>query len=334
MKVSVIGAGSWGTTLAAVLSEKLERVMLWARREEIAREINERRTNSTYLPGITLPEPIQATSNIAEAVSQAELLIIAVPSKYFRQVCEALSRYLHPSARFLSVTKGIESDTLKRMSEVMMDVFDASQSRIAVLSGPNHAEEVIRKIPSATVVASSSRELAETFQELLMREYFRVYTHDDVVGVEIAGTVKNVLAIAVGISDGIGFGDNTRAALITRGLAEMVRLGRKMNANPLTFLGLSGIGDLIATATSKHSRNRNFGEAIGRGKNPDDVLSSSKMFVEGVINAKSVMRLAQKYEVDMPICREVYEIVYEGKNPSQSVLSLMLRSPKPEIEMG
>lgn len=333
MKVSVIGAGSWGTTLAAVLSERLEKVVLWARREEVAREINELRTNRTYLPGITLPDSIYATSSIDEAVSRADLLIIAVPSKYFRQVCELASSHAMPSTGFLSVTKGVEADTLKRMSEVITEVFKVSENQVAVLSGPNHAEEVIRKIPSATVVASKNRELAETFQKLLMREYFRVYTHDDVVGVEIAGTVKNVLAIAVGISDGIGFGDNTRAALITRGLAEMVRLGRKMNANPLTFLGLSGIGDLIATATSKHSRNRNFGEAIGKGENLSDVLSSSKMFVEGVINAKSVIRLAQRHDVEMPICREVYEIVYEGKNPSQSVLSLMLRSPKPEIEM-
>lgn len=333
MKVSVIGAGSWGTTLAAVLSERLEKVVLWARREEVAREINELRTNRTYLPGITLPDSIYATSSIDEAVSRADFLIIAVPSKYFRQVCELASSRAMPSTGFLSVTKGVEADTLKRMSEVITEVFKVSENQVAVLSGPNHAEEVIRKIPSATVVASKNRELAETFQKLLMREYFRVYTHDDVVGVEIAGTVKNVLAIAVGISDGIGFGDNTRAALITRGLAEMVRLGRKMNANPLTFLGLSGIGDLIATATSKHSRNRNFGEAIGKGENLSDVLSSSKMFVEGVINAKSVIRLAQRHDVEMPICREVYEIVYEGKNPSQSVLSLMLRSPKPEIEM-
>lgn len=333
MKVSVIGAGSWGTTLAAVLAEKIDRVFLWARRPEVAEEINLKRTNSTYLPGETLPDNIFATSNIEEAVKDSDFLIFAVPSKYFREVCLHASPHVKPSCHFLSVTKGIEIETLKRMSEVILEVFGVREEKVAVLSGPNHAEEVIKKIPSATVVASKNPELARDFQSLFMRDYFRVYTHDDVVGVEVAGTVKNVLAIAVGISDGIGYGDNTRATLITRGLAEMVRLGKKMGANPLTFLGLSGIGDLIATATSRHSRNRNFGEAVGKGLSAREVLSNSKMFVEGVVNARSVMLLAEKYGVEMPIANEVYKIIYEGKNPRESVYSLMLRSPKSEIEI-
>lgn len=332
MIVGVIGAGSWGTTLAALLSENLPEVMLWSRRKEVADEINRQKTNQAYLPGITLPENIYATSDVQE-MSRCSLLFIAVPSKYFREVLGLFLPYLKPETKFVSLTKGIESDSLKRMSEIIKEVTGASDDSIAVLSGPNHAEEVIKKIPTATVVASKSKDFAQKVQAILMRNYFRVYTHDDVIGVEVAGAVKNVLAIAVGISDGIGYGDNTKAALITRGLAEMVRLGKKMGANPLTFLGLSGIGDLIATATSKHSRNRNFGEKIGKGLTVKEALFGSSMFVEGVINAKSILRLAQKHDVDMPITREVYLIIYEGKDPKESVSSLMLRAPKPEIEM-
>ncbi|MBC7099958.1 NAD(P)-dependent glycerol-3-phosphate dehydrogenase, partial [Candidatus Bipolaricaulota bacterium] len=220
MKVSVIGAGSWGTTLAALLAENVETVTLWSRRPEVAEEINHLRTNSSYLGDIRLPANIRATASIREAVEGADYLIMAVPSSYFRSVCGLMLPYVEERQRFLSVTKGIEADTLKRMSEILIDVFGTDLSHIAVLSGPNHAEEVIRKIPTATVVASKEPELASRFQELLMKDYFRVYTHDDVVGVEVAGTVKNVIAIAVGIADGIGYGDNTRAALITRGLAE------------------------------------------------------------------------------------------------------------------
>jgi len=333
MKVSVIGAGSWGTTLAALLAEKLETVTLWSRRPEVAEEINSFRTNSSYLGNIKLPENIRATTSIAEAAEGADYLIMAVPSSYFRSVCELMLPYVKKDQFFLSVTKGIEADSLKRMSEVLIDVFGVGLRHIAVLSGPNHAEEVIRKIPSATVVASKDHQLATRFQEILMRDYFRVYTHDDVVGVEVAGTIKNVIAIAVGIADGIGYGDNTRAALITRGLAEMVRLGKKMGANPLTFLGLAGIGDLIATATSKHSRNRNFGEALGKGRDARSILESSRMVVEGVSNSKSVLFLAAKYGVEMPISSEVYQIIYEGKSPLESVVSLMKRAPKPEIDL-
>jgi glycerol-3-phosphate dehydrogenase (NAD(P)+) len=333
MRVSIIGAGSWGTTLAALLAEKLDRVVVWSRRQEVAEEINTLRKNSAYLGDIGLPSNLYATSDIAEAVQAADHLVMAVPSRYFRSVCNLMLPYIDGRKSFLSVTKGIESESLKRMSEVLIEVFGIGLGQIAVLSGPNHAEEVIRKIPTASVVASVNAELAADFQNLLNTDYFRVYTHDDVIGVEVAGTVKNVLAIAVGIADGLGYGDNTRAALITRGLAEMLRLGKKMGAKPLTFLGLAGIGDLIATATSRHSRNRNFGEALGKREQAEKVLGSTRMVVEGVFNSVAVLRLAEKYGIEMPISTEVYRIIYEGKDPRESVSTLMNRAPKPEIDL-
>lgn len=333
MKVAVVGAGSWGTTLSAVLAEKLNKVNLWARRQELAEEINELHSNSTYLPGIELPPNIHASSNLAEATKGAEIIVLAVPSRYLRGVLEELKPHVSRETFFLSVTKGIEQQTAKRMSEVIMDVLEVDEEKIAVLSGPNHAEEVIRKIPTATVVASKNLKLAEKVQDLFMRSYFRVYTHDDVIGVELGAAVKNVIAIAVGISDGLGYGDNTRATLITRGLAEMMRLGVACGAKPLTFLGLSGIGDLVATATSHHSRNRNFGEEIGKGRKMNEIISKMRMVVEGINSAKSVMELAKIKNVEMPITHEVYRILYEDKKPQDSVSSLMEREPKAELDL-
>lgn len=334
MRVAVIGAGSWGTTLAAVLAEKVDEVIVWARRSETAEEINAQKTNSVYLPGVVLPKNITATSDLERAVKNKDLIIVAVPASHFRSVVEKFKAFVPRKAFFLSVTKGIEQKTTKRMSEIISEVLEVPEERIAVLSGPNHAEEVIRKIPTATVVASSNIELAERIQKLFIRNYFRVYTHDDVVGVELSAATKNVIAIAVGISDGLGYGDNTRATLITRGLAEMLRLGISCGAKPLTYLGLSGIGDLVATATSKHSRNRNFGEQVGRGAKIEDILKSSRMVVEGVNSSKSVLELARKKGVEMPITLEVYKIIYEGKKPIETVNSLMEREPKPEIDLN
>jgi glycerol-3-phosphate dehydrogenase (NAD(P)+) len=333
LRAAVIGAGSWGTTLAAVLAEKLDEVIIWTRRQETAEEINIKKTNSAYLPGTILPENLSATSDIEEAVKDRDLIIIAVPARYFRGVVEKLKNRIPARAFFLSVTKGIEQNTTKRMSEIISEVLEVPEEKIAVLSGPNHAEEVIKRIPTATVIASSNLALAERIQKLFMRSYFRVYTHDDVVGVELAAATKNVIAIAVGISDGLGYGDNTRATLITRGLAEMLRLGIAFGASPLTYLGLSGIGDLVATATSRHSRNRNFGEQVSKGGNIEDILKSSRMVVEGVNSSKSVLELAQKKGIEMPITLEVYRIIYEGRKPIESVNSLMEREPKPEIDL-
>ncbi len=332
MGVSVIGAGSWGTTLASILAESTGKSYLWARREEVAQEINYSKTNKTYLDDAEINPGVFALTDISKAAEESEYLVIAVPSKYFRSVIESLKPFVRPEHKFLSTTKGIEQDTLKRMSEILVELLEAGEDRIAVLSGPNHAEEVIRKIPSATVIASKNPELAREFQNLLMRPYFRVYIHTDVTGVEVAATVKNVIAIAAGISDGLGYGDNTKASLITRGLAEMVRLGKVCGAQPSTFLGLAGVGDLVATATSRHSRNRNFGERVGRGEKIEEILSSSKMIVEGVTSAKSVVQLADRYKIDMPITREVYEIIYNGKDPKLSVSSLMEREPKAESD--
>lgn len=332
MGVSVIGAGSWGTTLASILAESTGKSYLWARRKEVAQEINYSKTNRTYLDDAEINPCVLALTDISKAAEESEYLVIAVPSKYFRRVIESLKPFVRPEHKFLSATKGIEQDTLKRMSEILMELLEAGEDRIAVLSGPNHAEEVIRKIPSATVIASKNPELAREFQNLLMRPYFRVYIHTDVAGVEVAAAVKNVIAIAAGISDGLGYGDNTKASLITRGLAEMARLGKVCGAQSSTFLGLAGVGDLVATATSRHSRNRNFGERVGRGEKIEEILSSSKMIVEGVTSAKSVVQLADRYKIDMPITREVYEIIYNGKDPKISVSSLMEREPKAESD--
>lgn len=333
MKVSIIGAGSWGTTVAALLAEEIDNVFLWARRKSLAETINGSYENPDYLPGIKLPRNLTATSDIELVLREAELVVFAVPSQFLRSVLEKTEPFIEKDSILLSLVKGIEEKTLMRMSEVIGEVIDEKTvDRIAVLSGPNHSEEVIRKIPTATVIASNEKRIAEKLQDIFMRSYFRVYTSSDVIGVELGAAVKNVLAIAVGISDGLGYGDNTRASLITRGLAEMVRLGKKLGANPLTFLGLSGIGDLITTATSRHSRNRNLGEKIGKGKTLDEVLSTMKMVAEGVRTSRSIYKLSGKLQIEMPVTKEVVKILFKNKEPRQSVLSLMERTPKSESE--
>ena len=327
MNITVIGTGGWGTALAVLLHGNGHRVTLWGRLPEEVDPILAHRENKTFLPGVKIPDAIQVTLDTKTALRQAEMAVFAVPSHGMRPICRQVREYLPASAALVHVAKGIENETGARMSEVIAE--ELKTDRVVVLSGPSHAEEVGRGIPTAVVVAGRDAALA---QQAFMNERFRVYTHDDIIGVELGGALKNVIALAAGCCDGIGFGDNTKAALCTRGLAEMSRLGVGMGARPETFFGLSGVGDLIVTAFSRHSRNRGFGERLGQGETAEQIAASTKTVAEGVKTAKSVWQLAQKRGVDVPISREVYAILYEGKPPKQAVRDLMKREAKPEFD--
>ena len=330
--IAVLGAGSWGTALAATLARKGLLVNLWARRQEQVDEINTLRENVKYLPGVVLPDNIKATTNLEEALANTEDIVLAVPSHSTRNIIQMIKNYLKPNSAIINTAKGIEPETLLRLSQVAEEEIPGISSRFAVLSGPSHAEEVGKAMPTAVVVASSSRKTAERFQELFFSPTFRVYTNPDVIGVEVSGALKNVIALATGISVGLGFGDNTAAALVTRGMTEIARLGVKMGANPLTFAGLTGIGDLVVTCTSRHSRNRRTGIALGQGQSLENILSEMNMAVEGVRTTKAIMKLKEKYNVNLPISEEVYKVLFQGVNPKDGVINLMTRDPVKEIE--
>ena len=329
MNVAVIGTGGWGTALAVLLHGNGHRVTLWGRLKEEVEPIVAAGENEAFLPGVKIPRQIGLTLDAKLALRAAELVTVAVPSHGMRPICEKLREFLPPGVPLVSVAKGIEIETGARMSEVMTEVLRTD--RIVVLSGPSHAEEAARGVPTAVVVASRQAQLAADVQRAFMSDRFRIYTHDDVVGVELGGALKNVIAIAAGVCDGIGFGDNTKAALCTRGLAEMTRLGVALGARRETFFGLSGVGDLIVTAFSRHSRNRGFGERLGRGETAREVAASTQMIAEGVKTADAAWQLARRHGVDVPITREVYAILYEGKPPKQAVRDLMTREAKPEF---
>ncbi|MGA2222656.1 MAG: NAD(P)H-dependent glycerol-3-phosphate dehydrogenase [Verrucomicrobiia bacterium] len=328
MNVTVIGTGGWGTALAVLLHGNGHKVTLWGRLKEEVGPILAARENKAFLPGVKISEAITVTLDSKTALRDAELIVLAVPSHGMRSICKQLRESIPDDATLVHVAKGIENETGSRMSEVITEVLNTD--RLVVLSGPSHAEEVGRGVPTAVVVASKQADLAVLAQRVFANERFRIYTHGDVVGVELGGALKNVIAIAAGACDGIGFGDNTKAALCTRGLAEMARVGVVLGARPETFFGLSGVGDLIVTAFSRHSRNRGFGERLGRGETPEQIAASTQMVAEGVRTAKSAWQLAQRYRVDVPITREVYAIIYEGKSPMQAMRDLMTREAKPE----
>jgi len=306
------------------------RVTLWGRLKEEVDPIVAASENKAFLPGIKIPREIAVTLDDKGALGDAELVVLAVPSHGMRSICNQLGQFIPQRATLVHVAKGIENETGARMSEIITEVLGTD--RLVVLSGPSHAEEVGRGIPTAVVVASKRAEPAQLAQRVFMNERFRIYTHDDVVGVEVGGALKNVIAIAAGACDGIGFGDNTKAALCTRGLAEMARLGVALGAKRETFFGLSGVGDLVVTAFSRHSRNRGFGERLGRGEPVEQIAASTQMVAEGVKTAKSAWQLAQRHRVDVPITRQVYAIIYEGKSPGQTVRNLMTREAKPEFQ--
>lgn len=329
---AVLGAGSWGTALARHLVKKGIPVILWSRSPEAAEKLRETKENKQYLPGIQLSDDLTITSELSMALREARYIVLAVPSQSVRQVAGQIRPYLHQDAVIISTAKGLEQETLLRMSQVLVSELPKWEDNIAVLSGPSHAEEVARHLPTAVVVAAKKRETAEMVQDLFMNSSFRVYTNPDIIGIELGGALKNVIALATGIADGLGFGDNTRAALMTRGAVEIARLGTKMGAEALTFAGLAGIGDLIVTCSSMHSRNRRAGIALGQGLPLDEVLSSMGMVVEGVITTKTVNQLASKMDVPMPIAHEMYQILFEGKSPLESVENLMDRNKTHELE--
>lgn len=331
MKTTVLGAGSWGTTLALVLLENGHKVNLWTYKLSQAEQMREEGENPQFLPGIKLPSKLHITSDIDEACRKRDLIVAAVPAQFLRSVIERIAELDLRKTVICNVAKGIENTTLMTMSEVLLDVLKREKrENISVLSGPSHAEEVSRKIPTAIVSASYEKKVAKVVQKAFTRPYFRVYVNDDIRGVELGGAIKNVIAIGAGISDGAGFGDNTKAAIMTRGVYEITRLGVRMGAQPRTFAGLSGIGDLIVTCMSRHSRNRHVGEQIGKGRNLDDVLKGMVMVAEGVASTRSVRDLAQKHKVEMPIVDSVYAMLFEGKDPHLATEELMARDAKGE----
>jgi len=334
MKVAVIGAGNWGTALAKLLAEKDFSVILWAREPQVAEAIRARHENPSFLQGVQLPETLDATADLAEAVSGRDFVLFVAPSHFMREVMQQAAPHLAPDALVASAAKGIENNTLLTMSGVMAEVFPPEiAGRMVVVSGPSFAREVALKMPTAISVASRDPKAAETVQLALATDYLRVYTTNDVIGVELGGAVKNVIAIATGISDGMGFGTNTRAALITRGLAEIARLGVKMGANLMTFAGLTGLGDLVLTCTGDLSRNRQVGLALGQGKKLKEVLAEMTMVAEGVRNAETVYQLSQKMQVEMPITEQVYLMLYADKAPALALATLMGRRLKSETNL-
>jgi glycerol-3-phosphate dehydrogenase (NAD(P)+) len=331
MRISVLGAGGWGTTLAVLLYYNGHKVSLWEYNPDYYTELLYKRENVIFLPGIKIPEDINITNNIEDAISDSNMIILAVPSQFLRSSIACLEFSQIKNSILVSVAKGIENKTLMTMSHMIKDVFPKiSDDQIGALSGPSHAEEVSRRIPTAVVAASASMETSQLIQSAFMNSYFRVYSSTDVLGVELGGAFKNVIAIGAGIIDGVKFGDNTKAAIMTRGVAEISRLGIAMGANPETFAGLSGMGDLIVTCMSRHSRNRYVGEQIGAGKTLKEVISSMNMVAEGVDTSRSASQLADKYNIETPITTEVYKILFEDKNPVIAATDLMTRDMKME----
>lgn len=329
-RIAVIGAGSWGTT-AAWLAARNTEVTLWSRRPSLAEEINKTRTNTEYLPDRTLPDSLTATDDLIGAIDGVDLIALAVPSHGFREVFSRIADRIADNTPVISLTKGIEQNTLARMSEVVAQTAPSHQADlVGVLTGPNLAREIASEQPTAAVVAMTDQGAAQAIQESFMSPLFRVYTNDDVVGCELGGALKNVMAIAAGMSDGLGFGDNTRATLITRALAELTRLGTRLGGSPSTFAGLAGMGDLIATCVSDQSRNHRVGAGLARGKTLVEIQDEMKMVAEGVKTTRAVLDLAGKHGVEVPIATHVGRVLYEGLSPHEAMLSLMTREAKQE----
>ncbi|MFQ5956815.1 MAG: NAD(P)H-dependent glycerol-3-phosphate dehydrogenase [Candidatus Brocadiales bacterium] len=327
-RISILGNGGWGTALSLLLHKKGYDVLLWGNTPGYIEFLKEKRENVKYLPGIPIPADLSLTSDLAQAADGRELIVVAVPTPYLRSVMDRFKPHYAKDTGVLSVVKGIENETLSLASEVIRDVL--GNIPIALMLGPSHAEEVARCLPTTVVV--SGEEMSNEIQRVFFTDRFRVYTNRDMVGVEVGAAVKNVIAIAAGICEGLKFGDNTKAALITRGLVEIARLGVAMGGQRATFSGLTGLGDLITTCISPYGRNRHVGLEIGRGKKLKKVLEGMEQVAEGVFTTRSVKLLADKHEVDMPICREIYNILYEDKDPRRAVSDLMMRTPKAELE--
>ncbi|MCL6515578.1 NAD(P)H-dependent glycerol-3-phosphate dehydrogenase [Alicyclobacillus sp.] len=332
MNVAVLGAGSWGTALAMVLTANGHRTTLWARRREVADEIRIHRTNHHYLPGVRLPNELAVTDDARAALADARLVVYVVPSATMASVVEHTRDFVPADALLAHAVKGFDPATHRRMSEVILAAHPGSTARVCALTGPSHAEEVAQGMPTTLVAAAYSRRTAETVQDALMNNALRVYTNPDVVGAELGGALKNIIALGVGIADGLGYGDNAKAALMTRGLAEISRLGRAMGASPLTFAGLSGVGDLIVTCTSRHSRNFRAGRLLGQGRPLSEVLHEIGMVVEGVTATRAAVEIAAEHGVEMPISRAIHQVLFDGKTPEEAVDDLMGRERGRELE--
>ena len=329
-KICVLGAGSWGSALALSLAKKGYNVMMWTLSQGQADKINTIKENIDYLPGVLFPNNIKLTTNIEEAVSDSRLIILAVPSQAIRSVCKQIKEFVKPNQILVDVAKGLEKGTGLRLSQVCEE--ELPDNPYVALSGPSHAEEVAKDIPTTLVVASENLEIAQEVQDIFMSPKLRVYTNPDLTGVELGGALKNIIAFGAGICDGLGYGDNTKAALMTRGIREIARLGTALGADANTFSGLSGIGDLIVTCTSMHSRNRRAGILIGQGKSLDETLKEVKMVVEGITATEVAYEVSKKMNIEMPITSAIYSVLHEGKNANEVVVNLMMRSKKHEIE--
>lgn len=330
-KISIVGSGSWGTALALVLLQNGHRILLYGRDTQQIERMHQTGYNEKFLPSVSLPDNLALTAQITDAAEFAEIFVLAIPSHAFREKLQEIASVVsQKNIHIVSVAKGIENHSLKRMEEVAAEVLAGWKYNFTCLSGPSHAEEVAANIPTTIVAASRNPNAAQMIQQLFMTPQFRVYTHADVTGVELGGALKNVIALAAGICDGVGFGDNSKAALMTRGLAEITRLGVAMGANALTFAGLSGMGDLIVTCMSRHSRNRYVGEQIGKGKTLDEVLAGMHMVAEGVRTTKAAHQLARIHKIEMPLTEKVYSVLFEKESPRQAVAELMTREAKAE----
>ncbi len=328
IRVAVIGAGSWGTTVAAIACRNAPTV-LWARRAELAEEIQREHVNSQYLPGCPLPPALAATASLEEAVAGADVVVMGVPSHGFRSVLEGVADHIRPWVPVVSLSKGLEQGTMLRMTQVVNELLPDHPA--GVLTGPNLAKEIIAGQPTASVVAMADERIADALQACFSTDTLRIYTNPDITGCEIAGSLKNVMAIAAGMADGMGFGDNTRATLITRGLAELTRLGVALGGDPLTFSGLAGMGDLVATCISRQSRNRHVGEELGRGRPLQEIVDEMNMVAEGVKTSRVVLELADRHGVEMPIAEQVAAVCHEGRSAKEALVALMAREAKPEM---
>jgi glycerol-3-phosphate dehydrogenase (NAD(P)+) len=330
-RIAVVGAGSWGTAFAAIPAEQGTQTTLWARRPELAEAIAATGENPDYLPGHRLPESLRATADLAAAVEEATVVVMAVPSHTMREIFRGVAPLLGPDVPVISLSKGLEQGSLKRMTEVLREEGDLPEDRVAALTGPNLAKEIAQRMPAASVVACVDEGRGARLQDVFMAPTFRVYTNTDLIGCELGGALKNVMAIAAGMAEGMGFGDNTKASLMTRGLAELARLGVAMGGDPLTFQGLAGMGDLIATCSSKLSRNHQVGLQLAKGRSLEEIVADMRMVAEGVKTSRAVVDLGRRVGVEVPIAEMVTRVLYEGVTPSDAVLRLMLRSAKPEL---
>ena len=330
-KITVFGMGSFGTALANVLAENGHTVLMWGKNEDSVKELNDHHQNKRYLKDVVLDSRIKATSDIKEAVNFTDIYLMALPTKAMREVTSEIDSLIDSKKTFIHVAKGIENDTFKRVSEMIEDsISEDHNGGIGVLSGPSHAEEVVIKQPTTVAASSKDEKVSKLIQDLFMNDYLRVYTNNDLVGVELGGALKNIIAVASGVVAGMGYGDNAKAALMTRGLAEISRLGEKLGADPMTFLGLGGIGDLIVTCTSTHSRNYTLGFKLGQGQTMDEALNEMNMVVEGIYTTNSVYHLAKQQNVDMPITNALYKVLFEDNPVKDSVKDLMGRDKKSE----